>query len=491
MAMSKTSVQPIDLDDIERQLRKMASSWHGQLSLAKTSDDALAELARRVGRDMSPRGLVGRAGPASFLDHRLSVKSKPAAVSMADDAGVPASGELPELGWIPDGPQALRVPHLASRRGLLSPRVLAVAAPLLLVTIGVGATLAMRADEVSKIIGNFLSIEGDGASAMTEPAAITLGDAVAPQPAPGTAVQARTEKPSEAAAPPAAPAREPVIVQPRAAVVTKPGAAVVSQQPQPMAAPGPVLALGESAPVPASTPTPASAPVPASAPASASASASAPVPASAPASAPAPVSAAAPNADPPQAAAQTELFGTPHRVSSLSVKPDGSIEPSGKPNAGASAAAGAAPQDPPQAAAQTSIFGMPHRVSTRSVKSDGSVGPSGKPDAGASAGTGPAKLASTDATNAPEAGSPATPGVKKLADKTRAKPSGVSYVNRRQARKEAKPLVLQAMAGKEQPQKYVAPPAPANPLSSVAGLFRKALETAHIVTPATGTGAQP
>jgi hypothetical protein len=473
MAMSKTSVQPIDLDDIEQQLREMASSWHIKSSpanwSAKTSDDALAELARRVGRDRSPRGVVGRAGPASFLDHRLSVKPNPAAVSTADDAGVPDSAELPEPEWVPDVRHALRVPHPASRRRLFSPRALAVAAPLLLVTIGVGATLAMRADEVSKIVGNLLSSKADGASARTEPAATALGDAAASQPAPGTAVLARTEKPAEAEAPPAAPAREPAAAQPQAALVTKPAAAVVSQQPQPVAAPGPVLALRESAPSPASAPSP--------------------VPASAPASAPAPVAAAAPNVDPPQAATQTELFGTPHRVSSLSVKPDGSIGPSGKPSAGASAAAGAAPQDPPQAAAQTSIFGMPHRVSSLSVKPDGSVGPGGKPNAGASAGA-PA-LASADATSAPDVARPASPAARKPMDKPHARP--VASAERRQSRKVGKPIVLQqSVVQKQQAQNSAPPPAPAsNPLSGVTGLFRRALESAHIVNRSAETGTQP
>jgi uncharacterized protein YukE len=73
--MSKTSVQPIDLDDIERQLREMASAWTGKSSSAKaapakTSDEALAELARMVGRDSYPRRAAGRAGRAISLDHR-------------------------------------------------------------------------------------------------------------------------------------------------------------------------------------------------------------------------------------------------------------------------------------------------------------------------------------------------------------------------------------------------------------------------------------
>ena len=59
MTLSKTSVQPLDLDDLERQLREVAAS-----SLPRKSDDPLAELARIVGRDGSSlRGDSGR-GPS-------------------------------------------------------------------------------------------------------------------------------------------------------------------------------------------------------------------------------------------------------------------------------------------------------------------------------------------------------------------------------------------------------------------------------------------
>src|SRR6516225_2496500 len=54
MSVSKTSVQSVDLDDLERQLREVAVS-----SLPKRKDDPLSELARIVGRDKSLRSIVG------------------------------------------------------------------------------------------------------------------------------------------------------------------------------------------------------------------------------------------------------------------------------------------------------------------------------------------------------------------------------------------------------------------------------------------------
>ena len=54
MTLSKNSVQPLDLDDLERQLREVAVS-----SIPRKSDDPLAELARIVGRDNPPRAASG------------------------------------------------------------------------------------------------------------------------------------------------------------------------------------------------------------------------------------------------------------------------------------------------------------------------------------------------------------------------------------------------------------------------------------------------
>ncbi|MBV9135538.1 MAG: hypothetical protein JO357_00640, partial [Hyphomicrobiales bacterium] len=59
MNLSKSSVQPLDLDDLERQLREVAVS-----SLPRRSEDPLAELARIVGRDNAPRAASSQSADA-------------------------------------------------------------------------------------------------------------------------------------------------------------------------------------------------------------------------------------------------------------------------------------------------------------------------------------------------------------------------------------------------------------------------------------------
>ena len=62
MTLSKNSVQPLDLDDLERQLREVAVS-----SIPRKSDDPLAELARIVGRDNPPRAASNEAHSLPLL----------------------------------------------------------------------------------------------------------------------------------------------------------------------------------------------------------------------------------------------------------------------------------------------------------------------------------------------------------------------------------------------------------------------------------------
>src|SRR5215471_18251879 len=64
MTVTKKSVQSIDLDDLERQLREVAVS-----SLPnKKTDDPLSELARIVGRERPLRSIVGgRAEPVQSV----------------------------------------------------------------------------------------------------------------------------------------------------------------------------------------------------------------------------------------------------------------------------------------------------------------------------------------------------------------------------------------------------------------------------------------
>ncbi|MFI5014086.1 MAG: hypothetical protein ACHQAY_17250 [Hyphomicrobiales bacterium] len=436
MTMSKTSVQPIDLDAIERQLRDVAGTWLAKGSppknspanssaaknsaaensaaqnsaanssppqawLPERSDVQLAALARMVGRDWSPPSGAGKARPEPVLEGQLRAGRGSAVDSGAylrnaraeEAATAPFEAEL-----VPDMPYATRARRLSARRGILSPGALALAVPLLIVTIGVGATVAMRTGALSRIGGNAPAVKADAV----------------PIKAPGTAEQSgkpreivltRTEQPAIAVAKPeATPA--PAIPQPPAASV---------------AAPAPAAA----------TPGPTASPQPAAAAAPAEAGLSLPA---APASTP---------------------------------------------------TADAAPPDPPQAA-QDPIFGKPHRVSIVSVKPDGTIGPSAKPNADASAAASAARLASTDPTapvSAPAAAGTVKPAAKKHADKARVKPS----TDARQTTRAPTPIIPPATAGKAQQQQAAAGPPPGNPVSGVASLFRKVLETAHIVKPADGT----
>jgi len=210
---------------------------------------------------------------------------------------------------------------------------------------------------------------------------------------------------------------------------------------------------------------------------------------------------AAPQAapDPSQAAAQSAMFGTPRRVASLSVKPDGTLGPSGKAAAGAAApgptppvasegASPAAPQAAPdasQAAAQSAMFGTPRRVASLSVKADGTLGP----NAGAAK---PATtLASKDATTSVNAAAPgpATPTAKAHADKDRPRSSRSAATQRPQASKAAMSILPPASTLNAQPR-IDAPPPSGNPLTRVTSGFRKVLEMTHIVGPAAGADAQ-
>jgi len=104
--------------------------------------------------------------------------------------------------------------------------------------------------------------------------------------------------------------------------------------------------------------------------------------------------------------------------------------------------------NPPQPAAQGSVFGTPRRVSTVSVKPDGSIVANAKPKAEAAPAPKPTVGASADAASAsPAAASPtapiatgsATPAARKPADTTRAKPTPIA-ADDQEAAKNAKPL---------------------------------------------------
>jgi hypothetical protein len=459
MTLSKTSVQPIDLDDLERQLREVAVS-----SLPQKNDDPLAELARIVGRDKAGlRSIAGgrsnapepapyRAGAhegqvsevrpgasdadRSEFDLETSIKdalradrSHDAVQDEADDQqdlaqdlafdqaeGAPEdeaaqySEEYEEQPYEDEGAYAeegavsrfdavaqvpgipgATAPRASTGRNFMSPRALALAVPLLFIAIGVGAAVLMRGGPIVRSGGDAPVIKADDAPVKIQPANAASGDQTPSQTALGAAdasgkpsqvVLARPEQPVDvvAAVKSAQPGDSSVAQPPPSSgivIVAGPGAASAPAASQPSAAAGGVAA----------------------APASASPAASAPAPA--PAAAPMPTAAAnVPLPDLPQPAAQASVFGTPHRVSTVSVKPDGTIVSNGKPRVDAA---------PP-------------------VK--------------------PVTVASADATGsaaAPAATGSVTPAAKKPADTTRAKPTPIA-ADDQQAAKAAKPLIRPAKA---------------------------------------------
>ncbi|SEE77389.1 Sporulation related domain-containing protein [Rhizobiales bacterium GAS188] len=431
MTLSKTSVQPIDLDDLERQLREVAVS-----SLPKKKDDPLAELARIVGRDKPLRAVPGgraqapeaapsRAAAAreggmselrpgaphadqSQFDLEASIKDALRAdhvqnyaqgnvdeaqdlaqdLTYEQDAAAPEdataqyseeweeppyqedAGDLDEQGaprfdgveQVPGMPQGGSEPGAPARRSFLSPRALALAVPLVLVAVGVGAAVVMRGGPMRHIGGEAPVITADAAPVKVQPDKAASGDQTPSQAALGAADA--SGKPSQVSL---VRAEQPVDVV----------AAAKSAQPrdsalgQPPASSGIVILSGPGASSQASTGG-ALAAAPASA-APAAPNAGAPAMSTSAANVPLPA--------PPALAGQSSVFGTPRRVSTVSVKPDGTIVSNGKPKTDA------------------------------------------KPDIKAD--TTPSKpvvVASADTTTAPAATGSVTPAARKLADTTRTKP---------------------------------------------------------------------
>ncbi len=469
MTLSKASVQPIDLDDLERQLREVAVS-----SLPKRSDDPLAELARIVGRDKSLRSIVGGRAqalqpallPAGANDSavvkpqlgksQLGERSAAAPAAQAEfdlessvkeafrtDQPHDAAADGPEMAYDEDGAaaedeppqyaeeweeqqaeedvayadeggssrfdaveQVPRIPELAvargasTGRGFMSPRIFALTVPLvLLALVGVGAAVVMRAGPMSKSAGNAPVIKADETPVKVQPAKAAGSD----------------QTPSQAALDAADPSGKPsqiVVQRPEQPVDVV--AAAKGAQPrgaasgQPPSSAGIVIVSGPgTAGAPASPPPPAAAPSKAVAPAAA-APAAAVAPAAAAAS-PAAVPAALPM---PTAAANVPL------------------------------------PEPPQPVGQSSVFGTPHRVSTVSVKPDGTIVGNGKPRVDASPPPKPAALAMADpgANAVPASTGSITPSPKKPADTVRAKPSPAVVADDQQAAKAAKPAAKPARA---------------------------------------------
>jgi SPOR domain len=451
MTLSNTSVPPIDLDDLERQLREAAVS-----SLPRKSDDPLAELARIVGRDNSSlRGVAsGRAQTPETSPYRAGAQGGSVGDAFDLEASIKealranhshdAMEDLPETAFDEDGHEARdehvsedgshpyaeeweeqtdedhaayadeagrfdaieQVPDMpdgahdapVGRRGI-SPRALALAVPLILVGVGVCAAVVMRAGPLSRISGDAPVIKADdtpvkvlpakAAGDQQTPSETALG-AADPSGKPGRVVLARAEQPVDVvAAAKAAQPRDLAVAQPPASsgivILSGPGAAKASGSTPASADGGSVPGSGILGGVASSATAPSAQPLP-------TAAANVPLP------------------EPPQPAAQASVFGTPHRVSTVSVKPDGTIVSNGKP----------------RVEAKTDI--------KTDIKTDA------KPDTAPPAK--PLTMASAEpATSAPAATGSVTPAARKPADTTRAKPSAVIAADDQQATKTTKPAV--------------------------------------------------
>jgi cell division septation protein DedD len=407
MTLSKTSVQPIDLDDLERQLREVAVS-----SLPAKKDDPLAELARIVGRDKSLRaipggrapvqepaphraaaseGPIGEARPGAYADqtqfdletsikdalgtgHEQNYAEGEQDLTYEQEADAPEDeasqyseeweeapyedgADLDEHGasrfdaveQVPGMPHGAAEPDRSPRRGFMSPRALALAVPLLLVAVGVGAAVIVRGGPMHHAGGEAPVIKADATPVKVQPENAASGDQTPSQAALGAADASgkpsqvsltRAEQPVDVvAAAKAAQPRDPAPAQPPASsgivILSGPGAASAAQAPS-----GGTIAAAPAMPTSA-----ANVPLP----------------------------------DPPQPGGQPSVFGTPRRVSTVAVKPDGTIMSNGKPKMDA--------------------------------KSDAKADTTPAPK--------PMAVASADTTTGPAATGSVTPAPKKLADTTK------------------------------------------------------------------------
>jgi hypothetical protein len=262
MTLSETSVQAVDLDDLERQMRDV---------IPKRSDDPLTELGRLVGRSLGG-STGGREQAASVTPHpkvsagSLDEDKAHAEVESPLGSKVPVDQSLHDdnLARIPNAPDAAFAPRALKKRSRLSSYMLALAALLLVVVGGVGLAVVMRA--------------GPTDGSRSEAPVIKADD----EPVQQVQVAADIQTPS----PPAL------------------GAAVSSANPD---QPIDVAAATHPATRPAAV-TPVGPAIPTAA-------------------------AEASVSDSPKPAADSSMIGTPHRASTVSIKPDATIMSKGTPEA--------------------------------------------------------------------------------------------------------------------------------------------------------------
>jgi hypothetical protein len=176
MTLSKTSVPTVDLDDIERQLREIA--------IPRSSDVGLAELARIVGQNLG-RALLSRerGSPASVQPKVRAVAGKR---HVKDGSAQGSRGSVEQAldgGVVPLGALA---PRALKKRSHLRSSALAFAVPVLLVTVGVGAAVVMRAGSMDELGSRAMAIVKADDAPVQEPQ-VAAGDQTASQWAIGAA----------------------------------------------------------------------------------------------------------------------------------------------------------------------------------------------------------------------------------------------------------------------------------------------------------------
>jgi hypothetical protein len=462
MTVSKTSVQSIDLDDLERQLREVAVS-----SLPKQKDDPLSELARIVGREKPLRSIPGGRAQASqsvsqpviandtlptrqrlaetsaapkSAQAELDLASRSAGASWSDQArGAPdeqdAFEDAEQLAYdedeipvgedsqtyseewesgpaeedvayedeggaprfdaveqVPGAPALAGGPDASTRRGFMSPRALAITVPILLALIGAGAATVMRGGpSIGRHSGDAPVIKADDSPVKVQPAKAADSD----------------QTPSQAALDAADP-------------LSKPSQVVVARPEQPVDV---VAAVKDAQP---RTPTPAKPPA-----SSGIVIVSGPSPSQAP---------------PAFAGSAPKAAAASPSVPSAGANPAPGASPSatapGSPSMPATAADVPLPQPPQPSSQGSSVFGSPRRVSTVAVKPDGTIVPNAKPQGDTSSPPKRPVVASADpaATPAPEPASPVTPpAAKKPVEPARAKPAADSDADAKPPKPAVKP----------------------------------------------------
>lgn len=414
MANAKTAVQPIDLDDIERQLRGLAANWQsrkspeailpaktsgsaikpaettirnvpGSASVANTAAspaplalspvpvplpltqaataqvtarraDALPGLAAPARRDLPRPSRAAMTGsrPPAFLDHRLSLEPNDPRPEIRPRSPDVVSS-VPDIQLIPDLSLAIRPRALADRRGFVSLWGISVTTASLLVLAGIGAMMAKPMGWAYPFAATSKPADLASASPSPKVEAAQASDVGAPQATPVSA------GPVVGDAPPA-PATSPAPIR-EAAASASPATAAPPPTVEPAPATAPVAAAVAPAPQPATAPAPSALPLVAAA------------PAAPPTAAPSP-----PSADSPNAVAATQPTAPRNGASQTAA---GLVQ-----NAATSA-------NPTRTAMLNSLFGAPRSVASLPVKPDGSVGGAASQSAGPAPAASPVKPAAT------------------------------------------------------------------------------------------------